>query len=216
MKDPLPQQQVFPFVVSDEFQMGENNAPPSQVFDPNMWDTSRPPNTAVTQCPPPPPLSLQPSVNVAFERGVSGVYSQQPISGSSFNVTPIASAQIPPSFDQFNGDLSTTSFDCCWPNGTGVKVKRSDQRPKMTSFELRRKQRAYVSNLESHVGELTTTNMQFQNQLYQLTAENKRMKDELSELRAAISSSIYVLPQDPQNVSPLREPYKHPIQSGEK
>ena len=198
------QQQQFSCMVGDSIQVEENQFSICQPCESGMWDSSR--------------NLMAPAPNSEAGDGIPGDRFQLPAQVSSVNVTPIVSAQVPPlcnhSLPYGGEEYKDRGTNCsCWSPEYDLRNKRTESRQKVSSFEFRRRQRAYITNLETHVNELANINAEFQSQLHRLASENKQMKDDLIELRAIISRSIFCLPSDVQKARSQSEPCRQPIQA---
>ena len=89
--------------------------------------------------------------------------------------------------------------------------RKNEPRQRMSSYEMRQKQKQYIAKLEARVGELTSSNADYQSQLHQLSSENQRMKDELAALRSCIAQSVHALPPEAVAAHKQRQPCKQPL-----
>lgn len=124
-----------------------------------------------------------------------------------------------------SGSCSATAAGDCVPEGVtaaaavgpacdvlGRRRKRKNEpRQRMTSFEFRQRQKTFIADLEARVGELTTSNAEYQSRMHQLSSENQRMREELVVLRAAISRSICSLPPEVLQARTQCQPCRHPV-----
>ena len=91
------------------------------------------------------------------------------------------------------------------------RKRKNEPRQRMTSFEFRQRQKTFIADLETRVGELTTSNAEYQSRMHQLSSENQRMREELVVLRAAISRSICSLPPEVLQARTQCQPCRHPV-----
>lgn len=219
---PLPPAPVEPFEDGAQFAVSP--------FSYEMWDGVRVPTQAAAEA----PLSADVCMGSVSAAAAAGAPA------TVFHITPVSAAQVPSpappeqlstpcgsalvsaeelpcvgsssSGGTVTGDGVQESAGNCTCDVLGRRRKRKNEpRQRMTSFEFRQRQKTFIADLETRVGELTTSNAEYQSKMHQLSSENQRMREELVLLRAAISRSICSLPPEVLQARTQCQPCRHPV-----